>query len=72
MLNVPLCIITGRAPFGSMMIYFLLQAVGVLGERCFLKRRPVLRIIVVWLVVFVPAPLMIGEALLRALHLWPR
>ena len=71
-LNVPLCIITGRAPFGSMMIYFLLQAAAVLVERRFLKRRPVLRIILVWLVVFVPAPLMIGEALLRTLHLWPR
>ena len=69
--NLPLLVITGRAPLGSMMIYFLLQASALLVERRFLKRRPVLRIILVWLVVFMPLPLMINEGLLRTLHLWP-
>lgn len=69
--NLPLFLITGRAPFGSMMIYFLLQAAALLVERRFLKRRPVWRVILVWLVVFVPLPLMINEGMLRTLHLWP-
>ena len=70
--NVPLFLITGRAPFGSMLIYFLLQAPAVLVERRFLKRRPMLRVLLVWVVVFAPVPLMIGEGLLRTLHCWPR
>ena len=70
-INVPLWFVTGRFLFGTMMLYFLLQAVGILVERRFLKGRARWRIAFAWLVVFVPAPLMINEGLLRALHLWP-
>jgi predicted transporter len=70
-INVPLYFVTGRALFGTMMLYFLLQAVGILVERHFLKGHPRLNVIFVWLVVFVPCPLVLNEGLLRTLHLWP-
>lgn len=70
-INLPLYCLTGKAPFGSMMGYFLLQAAGVLFERHFFKRRPGLQMVFVWVVVLVPAPLLINEGLLRALRLWP-
>jgi hypothetical protein len=54
-----------------MMVYFLLQAVGILVERHFLKGRPRLMMMFVWLVVFVPSPLALNEGYLRALQLWP-
>ena len=69
--NVPLYLATGRRLFGSMMLYFLLQAAGVLTERQFLKRSARARILFAWLVVFAPAPLVINEGVLRTMHLWP-
>jgi hypothetical protein len=69
--NVPLWFITGRVLFGTMMLYFLLQAAGILVERRFLKGRAHWKVAFAWLIVFVPAPLLINEGLLRALHLWP-
>jgi hypothetical protein len=69
-INVPLYYLTGRILFGTMMIYFLLQAVGIIVERCFLKSHPRQRAVFVWLVVFVPSPLVLNEGLLRVLHLW--
>jgi len=70
-LNLPLYYITGTVLFGSMMIYFMLQALGILLEHYFLKSHPRLKAISMWLVVFAPSPLVLNEALLRALHLWP-
>ena len=70
-INVSLYFVTGRAPFGTMMLYFLLQAAGILVERHFLKGHPRLMVTFVWLVVLAPAPLIINEGLLRTLHLWP-
>ncbi|MBI5385556.1 MAG: hypothetical protein HZA90_12830 [Verrucomicrobia bacterium] len=70
-INVPLCYLTRRALFGSMMIYFLLQAAGVLLERHCLKGRSTLRLGFAWAVVLGPAPLVLNEGLLRTLHLWP-
>ncbi len=69
--NFPLYCLTGRVLFGTMMIYFLLQAVGILVERHFLKGHPRLTMTFVWLVVFVPSPLVLNEGYLRALLLWP-
>lgn len=71
-INVPLYHLTSRAGFGSMMIYFLLQAGGILLERQFLKRRVVLKVGFAWLVILGPAPLIMNEGLLRTLHLWPQ
>ena len=69
--NFTLCHVTGRALFGSMMIYFLLQAVGIFVERRFLKGHPRSMAAFTWLVVFAPVPLVLNEGLLRVLHLWP-
>jgi hypothetical protein len=68
--NLPLYLVTGANLFGSMMAYFLLQAVGVLLERRISKTHVRLRVWFAWLVVLVPAPLVINEGLLRALQLW--
>jgi hypothetical protein len=71
-INVPLWFLTGKKLFGTMMLYFLLQAAGVLVERRFLKQSAPARMLWVWLVVFAPVPLLINEGLLRTLHLWPK
>jgi hypothetical protein len=68
-INVPLYIVTGRNCFGSMILYFLLQALGILIERRTRNRGA--RIFLVWLFVFGAAPLIVNEGLLRVLHLWP-
>jgi len=68
--NFTLYCVTGRFLFGTMMIYFLVQTVGIAAERRFLKGHPSLNTVFVWLVVFAPAPLVINEGLLRVLHLW--
>ena len=68
-INVPLYFVTGRALFGTMMLYFLLQAVGVLVERRF-KHYPILLRVFAWFVVIVPVPLILNEGLLRTMHLW--
>ena len=70
-INVPLYCVTGRILFGTMMVYFLLQAAGILVERHFLKGYPRLMMLFVWLVVFVPLPLVLNEGYLRGLQLWP-
>jgi hypothetical protein len=69
--NLPLYCLTRKTLFGSMMVYFLLQPVGILFERYFFKRRPMLRRLFAWFVVIIPAPLLFNEGLLRAMHLWP-
>ena len=71
-INVPLYYFAGSVWFGSMMVYFLLQAVGILWEHHFLKGHPRLMVAFLWLVVVVPSPLVLNEGLLRVLHLWPR
>jgi len=70
-INVPLYYVTGRMLFGTMMVYFLLQPVGILLEHRFLKNHPGLMRAFVWIVVFVPSPLVLNEGMLRVLHLWP-
>jgi hypothetical protein len=69
--NATLYFVTGRALFGSMMLYFLLQPAGVLMERRFLKPNSPARVALAWLVVLGPVPLLLNEGLLRAYHLWP-
>jgi Membrane bound O-acyl transferase family len=70
-INLPLYYFTGRFLFGTMMVYFLLQAAGILWEHYFLKNHPRLMAVFVWLVVFVPSPLVLNEGWLRVFHLWP-
>jgi hypothetical protein len=70
-LNLPLWLLTGRNLFGSMMLYFGLQGLGMGLERRWLPRRTLGRRVFLWLVVLGPAPLIVNEAMLRALQLWP-
>lgn len=70
-INVPFNLLTGRAPFGTMMLYFLLQAAGLMMERRFLRKCPRSRVALGWATVFGTVPLLINEGLLRALLLWP-
>jgi len=70
-LNFTLWLITNHAPFGSMMIYFGLQALGILAERKWFSKGTPMNRCFVWLVVLGPAPLIVNEALLRTLRLWP-
>ena len=69
-INVPLYFITGRRLFGAMTIYYLLQALGILIERRVPRNALRLRLILLWLVVFLPVPLMMNEGMLRIMHLW--
>jgi Membrane bound O-acyl transferase family len=68
-INLPLYIVTGKKYFGSMVLYFLLQAVGILIERK--TRNGTARIFLLWLFVFGAVPLIVNEGMLRILHLWP-
>jgi hypothetical protein len=68
-INLPLYFVTGRMLFGTIMIYFALQAVGILIERKFKKQRD-WTTVWCWLIVFLPCPLIINEGLLRTMHLW--
>jgi hypothetical protein len=70
-LNLTLWMVMGRNLFGTMMLYFLLQAAGVLMERRFLKHHPRVNVLFTWCIVFAPVPLVFHESMLRALHLWP-
>jgi hypothetical protein len=70
-LNLTLWIVTGQKLFGTMMLYFLLQAAGVLLERRFLENHPRANMLFTWLIVFAPVPLVFHESMLRTLHLWP-
>lgn len=69
--NLSLYLAAERNRFGTMMLYFVLQAVGLLVERRFFSDNPGAKIILAWLVVAAPAPLVVNEGLLRALRLWP-
>lgn len=71
-LNLALWLVTGEKLFGTMMLYFLLQAAGIMLERRFLKRDARINILFTWLIVFVPVPLVFHESMLRTLHLWPK
>lgn len=70
-INLPLYWVTGRNLFGSMMIYFLIQAPAVIFENKFLKQRPVARIVLLWVMVVGPVPLLLNEGMLRVLQIWP-
>ena len=70
-LNLALWFVTGRKLFGTMMLYFLLQAAGVLLERRFLKEHARANLLFTWLIVLAPVPLVFHESMLRTIHLWP-
>lgn len=69
-INLPFYMVTGRNLFGSMTAYFLLQAMGVLLERRISRRYARSRRLLGWVVIFVPAPLIVNEGMIRALQFW--
>jgi hypothetical protein len=70
-LNLALWLVVGKKLFGTMMLYFLLQAAGVWVERRFLRTTGFVHVLFTWVVVFVPVPLVFHESMLRTIHLWP-
>ena len=70
-LNLALWLVTGQKLFGTMMLYFLLQPVGILLERRFLIEHPRINILFTWLIVVAPVPLVFYDSMLRTIHLWP-
>ena len=68
-INVPLYAVFEVNRFGSMMIYFLMQPVGIFLQRQFeCSARG--SFMLTWLFVLGPAPLVINEGLLRMMHLY--
>jgi hypothetical protein len=70
-INLPLYWVTGRALFGTMILFFLAQALGIFFERKYLRAHPVAMRVLTWIVLVAPAPLVLNEAALRAFRLWP-
>lgn len=69
LVNLPLLIVYGRNLLGSMLLYFLLQAAGILVERKWLRRLRWVRRTFLWIVVLGPVPLVLNEGTLRIFHL---
>ena len=69
LVNVPLWLVFGRRLFGSMCLYFLIQAGGILGERHWLRQNPIANRVFLWAVVIGPVPLVLNEGALRIFQL---
>lgn len=69
-INVPLEALHGVNNLGSMMIFFPLQAVGIVIEKRIGAGHAVLQRALVWLIIFVPAPLIFNEGILRIFFLY--
>ena len=65
LVNVPLWIVFGTRLFGSMCLYFLIQAGGILVERRWLRQNPVVNRVLLWALVIGPVPLVLNEGTLR-------
>jgi hypothetical protein len=68
LVNVPLLIVYGTNLLGSMLLYFLLQAAGIVIERRWLRRLRQTRRLFLWMVVLGPIPLVLNEGTLRIFH----
>jgi hypothetical protein len=69
LVNLPLRVVFGTNLFGSMMLYFLLQAGGIVLERQCLRHDPGWNRFFLWAVVIGPAPLVLNEGTLRVFQL---
>lgn len=65
---VPMWLVYHRCLFGLMTAYFLLQAVGLLLERRWVRRHPAVGRIWTWIWVIAPLPLVLNEAARRIFH----
>lgn len=69
LVNVPLWLVFGRNLFGSMCLYFFIQAGGVFAERQWLRQNPIANRVFLWAVVIGPVPLVLNEGALRIFQL---
>jgi hypothetical protein len=65
LVNLPLWAVYGKNLFGSMSLYFLIQAVGIVIERTYLRRHWEMNRAFAWLTILAPLPLVLNEATLR-------
>ena len=70
LINVPLYLFYRVNVLGSMLLYFSIQALGILGERKFSLGEGLLHRVYTWAVVVIPAPLVMNEGVLRAVGLF--
>ena len=64
LINVPLYLFSGVNVLGTQIVYFLIQALGIVGEKELNMSDP-LRRLYLWGIVLVPAPLVVNEGVLR-------
>ena len=57
LINIPLWLVYHRNLFGTMLLYFVMQASGVFVERRWFRRDNPARIALTWLTILLPAPL---------------
>jgi hypothetical protein len=70
-INFPFFILTGRSLFGGMILYFTLQALGLFAERKWFRESFLWSRVWLWIFVLLPSPLIINEAVLRIVGMWP-
>ncbi len=70
-INGTLFWIVGRNLFGTQLLYFAIQGIGMHLDRSWLRRFPRFRRLFLWITVVVPSPLILNEGYLRIWHLWP-
>ena len=68
--HLPVYLAGASVPFGSMLLYFMLQPLCWMGDRA-LRRHPLVRRIWAWIAVVGPAPLLLNEPLRRICFLQP-
>lgn len=70
MFNLPFWLVYKKSYFGMMMLYFMIQAVGVGVEKKILRGRPVwVKRCYLWIMVFAPSPIFLTHPLLLFLGL---
>ncbi len=68
MVNLPYWLIYKKSYFGTMLSYFMIQAIGLKFEKNYLTRlNPVMKKIFMYLMVFLPSPLFVNVPLLTFL-----
>ncbi len=69
LVNLPLYWVYRINLFGTMMLYFLIQAFGFWFERRYLSDRPRINRLWTWSIVVLPAPLVLNLGTLKIFHL---